>query len=114
MLTRSQKARGAGAVFAVFLIFTAFFAAFLGSGIPVQRTPSTSQPAHENEVYLYRFWEWAAKDAITVYTFLLAIFTGALARISIVQIHYLRRADQTAQTAANAARSSAETARQCP
>jgi hypothetical protein len=60
---------------------------------------------------LYDAWEWATHDAITVYTFFLALFTAALVCVSAVQIRYLIRADVTARRAAIAARRSALAAR---
>jgi len=61
-----------------------------------------------DESYLYQVWQWATHDAITVYTFFLAIFTGALVGVSWVQIRYLNSADKTAQRTAEAAKKSAD------
>jgi hypothetical protein len=60
--------------------------------------------------YLQRFWEWTTHDAVSFYTAVLALFTIVLGVVSIVQIRYLRRADVTARTSADAARDSANAA----
>jgi len=61
--------------------------------------------AHYNP--FYEFWQWTTHDAVSFYTFVLAIFTGILGSVAIVQIRYLSRADETARMAAEAAKKSA-------
>ena len=56
------------------------------------------------------FWKWLTKDAAAFFTFVLALLTAVLAGISLTQIYYLRRADQTAGIAANASRKAADAA----
>jgi hypothetical protein len=56
------------------------------------------------------FWDWTTHDAVSFYTSVLAIFTGVLGATAIVQIRYLRRADETARVTAKAARDAAEVA----
>jgi hypothetical protein len=55
------------------------------------------------------FWDWTTREAVSFYTFVLAIFTGVLGITAIKQIKYLRLANETARIAANAAKQSAET-----
>ncbi len=57
-------------------------------------------------------WNWTTQDPVSFYTFVLAIFTGAIGAIAIIQIRYLRKADETARIAAGAAKESADVARQ--
>jgi hypothetical protein len=59
-----------------------------------------------------RIWERTWDDPIAFYTFMLAVFTGVLGTVSIVQIAFLIRADKTSRIAANAARESAEITKQ--
>lgn len=47
-------------------------------------------------------------DPVALWTLVLALFTGTLAIVSMRQFKYIRRADQTARIAANAARVTAE------
>ena len=56
------------------------------------------------------FWNWTTKDSVSFYTFILAIFTGILGATAIVQIRYLRLSNETASTAAEAAKLSADAA----
>jgi hypothetical protein len=56
------------------------------------------------------FWSWTTKDSVSFYTFILAIFTGILGATAIVQIRYLRLSNETASTAAEAAKRSADAA----
>jgi hypothetical protein len=59
---------------------------------------STPNQKHEETV-----WDRTISDPIALYTFLLAIFTLALAAASVFQGYFLIRADSTAKTAADAA-----------
>jgi hypothetical protein len=56
------------------------------------------------------FWERTFDDPIAFYTFVLAIFTGVLGTVSLIQLTFIFRADRTARITANAAMSSANTA----
>ena len=56
-------------------------------------------------------WNWTRQDPVSFYTFILALFTGALVCVSFVQIRYLIRAEITARRAAIAARRAANAAR---
>ena len=67
-------------------------------------------PLNRLSEWLTQLWDWSTHDAITFYTLVLAIFTGSLAIVAIFQIHYLRRADETARTSADAARAAADAA----
>jgi hypothetical protein len=69
---------------------------------------SDQKPASNNP--LKNFWNWTTADAVSFYTFVLAIFTGVLSVIAIVQIRYLVRADKTARISADAANLSANAA----
>ncbi len=53
-------------------------------------------------------WQWLTKDAASFFTAVLALLTAVLAGVSVIQIVYLRRADDTARIAANAAQKSAD------
>jgi hypothetical protein len=57
-------------------------------------------------------WNWTTQDAVSFYTFILAIFTAVLGATAIVQIRYLRRADETAKIAADAVRDQASLTRE--
>jgi hypothetical protein len=57
---------------------------------------------------LKRFWDWTTHDAVSFYTFVLAIFTGVLGCVALIQLHFLNRADKTARVAAEAAKLNAE------
>jgi hypothetical protein len=49
------------------------------------------------------FWTWVTADAVSFFTAMLGLFTGALAIVSFIQIGYLRKADITARDTASAA-----------
>jgi hypothetical protein len=55
-------------------------------------------------------WNWTTQDPVSFYTSLLAIFTGALVIVSVIQIRYLIRADETARMSAEAAKRAAQAA----
>ena len=61
---------------------------------------------------LLELWGWVTKDAITFFTVILSLFTGVLGATAIAQIKYLRRADETARTSADAAKRAADAASQ--
>lgn len=64
---------------------------------------------HDN--IFFDAWNWTTQDPVSFYTFILAIFTGALVLVAGVQIRYLIRADITARRSAIAARRAAIAAR---
>jgi ABC-type nitrate/sulfonate/bicarbonate transport system permease component len=70
----------------------------LESGETTKKTNKNS--ANNNPFEL--FWNWTTRDAVSFYTFVLAIFTGVLGGTAIIQIHFLRRADETAHVTADA------------
>jgi hypothetical protein len=84
------------------------------SEIPAPRIyrESAEQAGKKSEYhsYFYDVWNWATRDAITVYTFFLAAFTAVLGGTAIVQIRFLRRADETARITAEAAKGAANAA----
>jgi hypothetical protein len=55
---------------------------------------------------------WVPTDSVGLYTLVLAVFTGLLAVVAGIQGAFMLRADKTARIAANAAKESAEVARQ--
>jgi hypothetical protein len=69
----------------------------------------TEHPKYESkhDNILADAWNWTTQEPVSFYTFVLAIFTGVLGVTAIVQIRYLRRADETAVISANAARDAA-------
>jgi len=60
------------------------------------------KPGHKDEE-CKTFWERTTSDPIAFFTFTLSIVTLALGAISFRQFYYLRRSDETARIAANAA-----------
>jgi len=48
-------------------------------------------------------WNWTTQDPVSFYTSALALFTGALVFVSMIQIKFLIRADKTATALATAA-----------
>jgi hypothetical protein len=64
---------------------------------------------HKNEE-CKTFWERTTSDPVAFFTFTLTVVTLALGAISVRQFYYLRRADETARIAANAADLSARAA----
>lgn len=60
--------------------------------------------------YLREFWDWTTRDAVSFYTSVLAIFTAVLGATAIVQLKYLRRADETARISSDAAKRAADAA----
>jgi cell division protein FtsL len=74
--------------------------------IPAESAEKAAKKNSENS-YLYDLWKWATHDAITVYTFFLALFTAVLSATAIVQIRYLIRADYVARRSSIAARRAA-------
>ncbi len=67
------------------------------------------KPGHKDEE-CKTFWERTTSDPIAFFTFTLSIVTLALGVISFRQFYYLRRSDETARIAANAADLSARAA----
>jgi hypothetical protein len=67
------------------------------------------KPAHDDP--LSKFINWSTHDPVAFFTFVLAIFTGALVVVSGIQIGYLRRADETARRSADAALLAAQAAK---
>lgn len=63
---------------------------------PAETAEKTNKKSSEDS-YLYDLWKWATHDAITVYTFFLAVFTGVVGRTAIVQIRYLRKSSDLAR-----------------
>jgi len=57
------------------------------------------------------FWERTTTDPIAAYTLALVVFTSVLAVVAIRQISFLKRADDTARMAANAAQEAADATR---
>jgi hypothetical protein len=53
-------------------------------------------------------WNWTTQDAVSFYTSMLALFTGALVTVSAIQIRFLIRADISARRSAIAARRAAD------
>jgi hypothetical protein len=109
--------KNCGAAFALLaLIYLAAFAGYkLSSGPPCQPSDQThshcpNQKPTKNDP-ISRFIEWSTNDPVAFFTFILAIFTGALVVISSIQIRFLIKADRTASISANAARDAAEAAR---
>ncbi len=67
-----------------------------GSSQYERRTYHTNEKAGQRNPP-QTLWEWVTHDAIAVFTFFLAAFTGALFWVSIIEMRYLRRADKTAR-----------------
>ncbi len=72
---------------------------------PIRADHPKYEAKHDN--ILADAWNWTTQDPVSFYTSLLAIFTAVLGATAIVQIRYLRRADETAVISANAARDAA-------
>lgn len=66
----------------------------------------TGQKSEAHETYR----QWLTKDAASFFTFILALLTAVLAVVSVVQIFYLRRSDDTARRTADAALKAADAA----
>ena len=73
---------------------------------PAERTEQPNKKGYKDS-YFYELWLWATHDAITVYTFFLALFTAVLSGTAFVQIRYLIRADYLARRSSIAARRAA-------
>jgi hypothetical protein len=82
--------------------------------VAANRSDRDPQPkAAEEQPQEPVWWRLATRtieDPVALWTFCLVIFTGILAFVSFSQFKYLRRADQTARIAANAASKSAAVA----
>lgn len=78
----------------------------LGLAVYAMTQNFSSQPSS----WLKEFWDWTTHDPVSFYTFTLAVFTGVLGCVSIIQIRFLTRADGTARIAADAAKKSADVA----
>lgn len=86
------------------LLAAALTAAWVGFGLSQPSEPPEERespeypdqkPTSNNPLKI--FWNWTTNDAVSFYTFVLAIFTGILGTVAIVQIRYLRRADDATQ-----------------
>jgi hypothetical protein len=58
------------------------------------------------------FWDRTTSDPVSLFTLVLAVSTGVLGAVAIIQIRYLANADRTALITANAAKAAAEAASQ--
>jgi hypothetical protein len=52
---------------------------------------------------LTAFWDWIAKDSISFFTAVLAVFTGALVVVAVIEIGYLKKADKVSRELADIA-----------
>jgi hypothetical protein len=99
----------------------AFVCIVLGFGFVEWKlsSPPPNEPKHEQaakkserrDAYynpFVIFWRWTTHDPVAFYTAVLALLTSILSATAIVQIRFLRKADETARIAANAAQISAE------
>jgi hypothetical protein len=78
---------------------------------PQQKSSSEKpNPKHDEQQRSKTIWQRTADDPIALYTAMLVGLTGVLALVSIVQIAFLTRADQTTRVVADAARKQAEVA----
>jgi len=105
----------------IWVLFAALMAFAFGSSFGWSLQPSNlpkhgetseqskQETSHHNPLKL--FWDWTTRDAVSFYTFVLAIFTGVLGATAIVQIRHLRTANEIARVTAEAARFNAEAAR---
>ncbi len=66
------------------------------------------QPAKSFGERVAIIWDRTFEDAVAFYTFVLGIFTAALAIIAVIQIYFLNRADKTARISADAAKAAAD------
>ncbi len=73
-----------------------------------QRCYEEAKKAGHKDEECKTFWERTTTDPVAFFTFTLTIVTLALGAISVRQFHYLKRSDETARIAANAAAQSAE------
>ncbi len=79
---------------------------------PEQHQPAKgTQQNTDQHGYLADFWDWLTHDAVSFFTFVLAVFTGLLLLVAYFQFRVLIRSDETARISANAARDSAVIAR---
>jgi hypothetical protein len=86
------------------LVLIALLAAYSGQNISDLPTPPDTQfnnhttyrpdTSVSQDSQLKNFWDWTTKDSASFYTFVLAIFTGILSVVSIVQGIFLYRADR--------------------
>jgi hypothetical protein len=99
------------AVFVAWISFGSWYSWQLSKSPHAPTKRQTAKQTDEKAAHynpFYEFWQWTTHDAVSFYTFVLAIFTGVLGSVAIVQIRYLIRADKTARVAADAAKKSAD------
>ena len=91
----------------VILAFVLFVAGFAGIVWDASSKPPRTQDIYSHNQYNKTqygtndqsddFWRWITHDAITFFTFMLALFTLALVIVSAIQIRFLIRADRPTQ-----------------
>jgi len=90
-----------------FVIASLFWIAVLGwqssYSLPENEKQRCYEEAGHKDEECKTFWERTTSDPIAFFTFTLSMVTLALGAISVRQFHYLRRSDETARIAANAA-----------
>jgi hypothetical protein len=93
---------------ATLIIVVAIFAGGPFSN-PREQTPQNHTYASADRQKLPEsFWEKTTNDPVAAFTGVLALFTIILACVSVTQIYFLTRADETGRRAADAAKKSAD------
>jgi hypothetical protein len=103
MLNESRKSTILAVIGISALLLVAFLAAYSGGQnlTPTKYIEKTcdaycyekGETKDNNDSQFEVFWNWTTKDSVSFYTFILAIFTGLLAGVSMFQGYFLYRAD---------------------
>lgn len=100
----------AASIFAVALIGLVVLYSSQPPHEPQQQSAHELLTGQQQRGHPESFWRRTMEDPIALYTLVLAIFTGLLALIAVLQIRLMNQAEYTSTQAANAAQKSAEIA----
>lgn len=100
-------------VFAICLLALMFFYASppATSPPPHQQHAEKNQPIQDDGEAKKPFWEKVTIDPVAAFTLFLVVFTAVLSGVGVIQLKLLTRAETVAEKSANAAKESAEVAK---
>jgi hypothetical protein len=108
---RSQNLALIALGIAVFSLFALIISFPLSKDVREQRQASEKHASKNEKGYWHELWRKTTDDPIAFFTFWLVVLTAVLSVAAVVQFFFLLRADKTARISAEAAKKSANVAR---